>query len=314
MTDKDDYLWVEKYRPHTIEDCVLPDNLKAIFQKYVDQKQVPNMILSGHAGVGKTTVAKAMLDQLGCDYMVINGSLNAGIDVLRTNIQEFATSVSFKGGKKYVILDEADGLSHVVQPALRNFIEEYSNNCGFILTCNYKNKLIDALHSRCPVIEFSVTEKDRMKLSGKFLKRAMGILKENDIVFEPSVVAEVVNKHYPDWREVLGKLQQYSASGKIDSGIFNSANSAEFDKLAPLMQQKKYTEIRAWVAENSNLDSSEFFDKIFALCERTMSIVGQAQSIMIIAKYQYQASFVASQEINNIAMLVELMIQDGVWN
>ena len=217
----EEFLWVEKYRPKTVEETILPAELKATFQQFVDQKNIPNLILSGTAGVGKTTIARAMLEQLECDYIVVNGSMNGNIDTLRNEILSFASSVSLSGGRKYVILDEADYLNaNSTQPALRNFMEEFSRNCGFILTCNFKNRIIEPLHSRCSVIDFKLSKSISTKLATQFFKRVEKILSGEGVDFDRAVVAELITKYFPDWRRVLNELQRYSATGKIDSGIF----------------------------------------------------------------------------------------------
>ena len=220
---REDFLWVEKYRPKTVEDTILPVDLKRTFQNFVDQGNIPNLILAGSAGVGKTTIARAMLEQLGCDYIVINGSMNGNIDTLRNEILSFASSMSFSGGRKYVILDEADYLNaNSTQPALRNFMEEFSKNCGFILTCNFRNRIIDPLHSRCSVIDFKIGKADMAKLAAQFFKRVITILDSENVKYEQQVVAEVINKHFPDWRRVLNELQRYSATGAIDTGLLTN--------------------------------------------------------------------------------------------
>ena len=229
---REEFLWVEKYRPHKVADTILPPSLQATFQQFVDDGSIPNLLLSGRAGVGKTTIARAMLDQLGCDYIVINGSMHGNIDTLRTDILNFASTVSFTGGRKYVILDEADYLNpNSTQPALRNFMEEYSKNCGFILTCNFKNKLIDPLISRCSVIDFVIPKEDKPKLAVKFYKRVQDILRAENVEFNPQAVAGVIEKHFPDWRRVLNELQRYAATGKIDTGILANLQEDSFKSL-----------------------------------------------------------------------------------
>lgn len=308
--DKDEYLWVEKYRPKRLSDTILPPDLKETFQKFVDQKNIPNLILSGPPGIGKTTVAKAMLDELECDYIVINGSLNAGIDVLRTDIAAFASSVSFSGGRKYVILDEADFLNpNSVQPALRNFIEEFSKNTGFIFTCNYKNKILDALHSRCSVIDFKLEGKIKMKLAAAFHVRACEILAKEGVEYDKSVVAEVIKRWVPDWRRILNELQRYSVKGKIDSGILGSFNNETYNELVKYLKEKNFTEVRKWVAQNLDLSPTEFYEHIYHFLSDHLTTNGQAQLILIIAKYAYQQAFVASTEINVTACLTEIMIE-----
>ena len=236
---RDDFLWVEKYRPKSINNAILPTNLKATFQQFVDQQNIPNLILTGRAGVGKTTVARAMLEELQCDYIIINGSMNGNIDTLRNEIRDFASSVSFSGGRKYVILDEADYLNpNSTQPALRNFMEEYSKNCGFILTCNFKNRIIEPLHSRCSVIEFKIETEEKPKMASQFFKRVCNILKDEGIEFEPKVIVEVITKFFPDWRRVLNELQRYSATGRIDSGILVNFSEENLKALVELLKTK----------------------------------------------------------------------------
>lgn len=306
----EDFLFVEKYRPATIEETILPDQLKAVFQQFVDQKNVPNLLLSGKAGVGKTTVAKAMLEQLGCDYIIINGSMNGNIDTLRTTILNFASAVSLSGGRKYVILDEADYLNaNSTQPALRNFMEEFSANCGFILTCNFKNKIIDPLQSRCSVIEFKITKEDKPKLAVAFLKRALDILKKENIEADKNVVAEVIKKFFPDWRRCLNELQRYGATGKIDAGILSNFQEVTLKNLVDFLKAKDIQGIRKWVAENSDMDSATFYRKLYDTSSSYFSPAGVANLIILLGKYQYQEAFVADREINTAAMCVEIALE-----
>ena len=303
-----DFLWVEKYRPKTIEETILPAELKATFQQFVDQKNIPNLILSGSAGVGKTTVARAMLEELGCDYIVINGSMNGNIDTLRNEILNFASSVSLSGGRKYVILDEADYLNaNSTQPALRNFMEEFSANCGFILTCNFKNRIIDPLHSRCSVIDFKISKKDMAKLAMQFMKRVTIILETENVEFDKAVIAEVIQKHFPDWRRVLNELQRYSATGKIDTGILANLDEASFKQLIEYLKTRNFTNTRKWVGENLDGDQTELFRKLYDNASDLLTLEGEAQLILLLGRYQYQAAFVADPEINTMALLTEIM-------
>ncbi|NBX51095.1 AAA family ATPase [bacterium] len=307
---REDFLWVEKYRPRTIADTVLPPSLQATFQKFVDDETVPNLLLSGRAGVGKTTVARAMLDQLGADYIIINGSMHGNIDTLRTDILNFASTVSFSGGRKYVILDEADYLNpNSTQPALRNFMEQYSKNCGFILTCNFKNKLIEPLWSRTSTIEFTVAKEDRPKLAAKFFRRVVDILKQENVEFDPKAVAGLIEKYFPDWRRVLNELQRYAATGKIDSGILSNFQDESYKKLIGYLKSKEFTNIRKWVGENSDIDTATFFRKFYDTASDVMDTPSVAQLVLILAKYQYQSAFVADQEINLAACLTEVMVE-----
>jgi len=309
----DEFLWVEKYRPKTIDETILTPQLKATFQQFVDQKNIPNLILSGSAGVGKTTVARAMLEQLGCDYIVINGSMNGNIDTLRTEILNFASSISLSGGRKYIILDEADYINaNSTQPALRNFMEEFSSNCGFILTCNYKNRIIEPLHSRCSVIEFKITKKDIAKLATQFFKRVCGILTNENIEFDQKVVAEVINKHFPDCRRILNELQRYSAIGKIDTGILTNLQEVSIKSLVSLIKDKNYTEVRKWVSENLDSNVNELFRKIYDTSLEDVKPQFIPALVMLIGKYQYQAAFVADQEINLMSFFAEVMLE-GIY-
>jgi DNA polymerase III, gamma/tau subunits len=305
----EEFLWVEKYRPKTIEDTILPCDLKATFQQFVDQKNIPNLILSGTAGVGKTTVARAMLEQLGCDYIVINGSMNGNIDTLRNQILDFASSVSLSGGRKYVILDEADYLNaNSTQPALRNFMEEFSKNCGFILTCNFKNRIIEPLHSRCSVIDFKISKKAMAKLATQFFKRLTFILQSEGVEYDQAVVAEVINKHFPDWRRVLNEIQRYSATGKIDSGILANMSEASIKDLVNLMKDKNFTEIRKWVKNNLDTDVNALFTQFYEYCAELVTKSTIPDLVLILAKYQYQNAFAANTEINFAAFCAEVMV------
>ena len=307
---RDDFLWVEKYRPHTIADTILPPSLQATFQKFVSDENIPNLLLTGRAGVGKTTVARAMLDQLGADYIIINGSMHGNIDTLRTDILNFASTVSFSGGRKYVILDEADYLNPTsTQPALRNFIESYSKNCGFILTCNFENKLLEPLVSRMSVVNFNIPKEDKPKLAVKFYKRVVDILGKESVEFDPKAVAGVIEKHFPDWRRVLNELQKYAATGKIDVGVLSNMQEDSFKLLVGYLKNKEFSNVRKWVGENSDIDVATFFRKFYDVSHQLMDSPSIAQLVLILAKYQYQAAFVVDQEINLSACLTEIMIE-----
>ena len=305
----DEFLWVEKYRPKTIDDCILPEGLKQTFRQFVINGEISNLLLTGTAGVGKTTVAKAMLEQIGADYIVINGSMNGNIDTLRNDIQQFASSVSFTGGRKYVILDEADYLNaNSTQPALRNFMEEFSRNCGFILTCNFKHRIIEPLHSRCSVVEFRISKEDLPKLAVQFFKRTVGILAKEGVEYDKAVVADLINRHVPDWRRVLNELQRYSVNGKIDSGIFVNLSDDSFKSLVGYVKAKNFTEMRKWVGENSDTDTTGLFRKFYDLAYQYIKPTSIPELVLIIAKYQYQDAFVVDHEINLAAFLTECMI------
>lgn len=304
-----DFLWVEKYRPKTIEDTILPVELKKMFQQFVDQKNIPNLILAGSAGVGKTTVARAMLEQLDCDYIVINGSMNGNIDTLRNEILNFASSVSLTGGRKYVILDEADYLNaNSTQPALRNFMEEFSRNCGFILTCNFKNRVIEPLHSRCSVIDFKITKKDMPKLAMQFLKRVEMILQTENVEFDRAVIAEIIQKYFPDWRRVLNELQRYSATGKIDSGILANLQETSIRELVEFLKDKNFTEVRKWAKNNIDSDVNILYNQFYDVAADIVKKNSIPQLVLLIAQYQYQNAFAANTEINFVAFLTEAML------
>ena len=310
----DDFLWVEKYRPKTINDTILSSELKTLFQTFVDNRNIPNLLLTGSQGVGKTTVARAMLEEVGCDYIVINGSDEGRlIDTLRTKIKNFASSVSLAGGRKYVILDEADYCNaETVQPALRNFMEEYSKNCGFILTCNFVNKIIQPLHSRCSVIEFKLSNEDKPQMASEFFSKVKTILMKEGVAFEASVVAEVVKKHFPDNRRVINELQRYSATGKIDSGILANLSETNIKELMKLLKDKEFSAIRKWVGKNIDGDVAPMFRKIYETVSEYAKPSSIPQVIVTLADYQYKSAFVADQEVNFMAFLTELMV-DTEW-
>jgi len=306
----ENFLWVEKYRPSRLADCILPEELKDTFQKFIDNKNVPNLLLSGSAGVGKTTVAKAMLDELGADYIVVNGSLHGNIDTLRTEIMNFATTVSFSEGRKYVILDEADYLNpQSTQPALRNFMEEYSKNCGFILTCNFKNRIIDPLHSRCSVIDFVFPKKMAPKLAGDFFKRVKTILDTEQVGYDEKVLAEVIQRHFPDWRRVLNELQRYSVNGVIDTGLLANSSQNAFNSLLALLKDKKFTDMRKWVAQNIDSDPTSIMRQLYDHASEKIDAKSIPQLVLLIGEYQYKAAFVADQEINLVAFLTQVMAE-----
>lgn len=301
-------LWTEKFRPQTIDDCILPDRLKKPFQEYVNQKNIPNLLLAGGPGVGKTTVAKAMCKEIGCDFMVINGSDESGIDIFRTKIKNYASSMSLSGGRKVIIIDEADYLNpNSTQPALRNAIEEFASNCSFIFTCNYKNRIIEPLHSRCAVIEFNLKNGEKAKMASAFFKRIQTILQSEKVEFDDSVIAELVKKHFPDFRRVLNELQRYSQFGKIDTGILTQIGDVSIAEVVKFIQQKDFGAIRKWVATNE-IDSATLFRKLYDSFYDTLKPQFIPQAVLILADYQYKSAFVADQEINTVACLTELMI------
>ncbi len=306
----DHFLWVERYRPKTTQDTVLPTELKQTFQQFVDDQVVPNLLLSGKAGTGKTTVARAMLEELGCDYIIINGSMHGNIDTLRNDIAIFASSVSLTGGRKYVILDEADYLNpNSTQPALRNFMEEFSQNCGFILTCNFKNRIIEPLHSRCSVVEFKIPSKEKPKLAATFFKRVLDILKKENVQHDDKVVAAVVEKHFPDFRRTLNELQRYGATGSIDSGILVNVQDTSIKELIGYMKTKDFTHVRKWVGENLDTDPVVLFRNFYDSANDCFKQSAIPQLVLLIAEYQYKQAFVADSEINIVAFLTEVMVE-----
>ena len=305
---RDTFLWVEQYRAKTVDECILPKTLKTQLQSYVDKQDISNLILSGGPGVGKTTAARAMLEQIGATYMFINGSEESGIDVLRTKIKNFASTVSLDGGRKYLILDEADYLNpQSTQPALRGFIEEFHQNCGFILTCNYKNKLIAPLHSRCGVVDFTIPKSEKASLAHQFFQRAISILQENGIKYNEKVVAELINNHFPDWRRILNELQRYSVSGQIDAGILVNLGEKSIKELMGMMKNKEFTNVRKWVVENIDNDPDTLFRAVYDNLYEYLDSSTIPHVVVILGEYQYKNAFVADAEINMVACLTEIM-------
>lgn len=305
-SNPEQFLWVEKYRPRKVSECILPQHLLNTFQEFVDKGNIPNMLLTGSAGTGKTTIARAVCEELGCDYIIINGSEESGIDVLRTKIKDFASTVSLAGMTKVVILDEADYLNpNSTQPALRGFIEEFSNNCRFIFTCNYKNRIIAPLHSRTTVIEFKITKDEKQAVAAKFFKRVVQILDNENITYNKKVVVEIVNKYFPDYRRTLNELQRYSSSGTIDEGILSNISDVNIKELITSLKEKDFKKMRTWVVNNLDNDPSMIFRKLYD--NLTTEVVQIPQLILLLADYQYKAAFVADPEINLVACLTEIM-------
>ena len=307
-----DFIWVEKYRPQQIDECILPDHIKKTFQDFVNQGEIPNMLLSGPPGIGKTTVAKALCKQLGVDYYVINGSDEGRfLDTVRNNAKNFASTVSLTSQSKHkvIIIDEADNTTSDVQLLLRASIEEFSGNCRFIFTCNYKNKIIEPLHSRCSVVEFSIKGKEKVKIAGLFFKRLQQILDLEKISYDAKVLAEIINKHFPDWRRVLNECQRYSVSGKIDSGILATFSDVSVNDLIRNLKDKNFPEVRKWVVDNLDNDSSVLLRRLYDSLYETLVPNSIPAAVLIIARYQYQIAFVADQEINLLAALTEIMVE-----
>ena len=309
---RDEFLWVEKYRPKTIEDCILPDNIKKTFQGFLSKGEVPNLLLAGPAGCGKTTVAKALCHELGVDYYVINGSDEGRfLDTVRNTAKNFASTVSLSSTARHkvIIIDEADNTTNDVQLLLRAFTEEFSGNCRFILTCNFKNKIIEPLHSRCACIDFSTNSKDRPKLASQFFNRLGTILETESIEADPKVLAELINKHFPDWRRVLNECQRYSSSGQIDAGILATFSDVKVNDLVKKLKDKDFPEVRKWVVNNLDNDTSVLLRRIYDACYDSLVPNTIPSAVLILAKYQYQMAFVADQEINMLACLTEIMCE-----
>ena len=299
-------LWTEKYRPQTVEDCILPERLKEVFQQYVNQKEIPNLLLAGGAGVGKTTIAKALCNEVGCDFMILNGSDENGVDTIRVKIKNYASAISLSGGRKVVILDEADYLTPNAQAILRNAIEEFASNCSFIFTCNYKSKIIEPLHSRCAVIEFGLKNGEKQKMAGAFFKRITHILDTEKVEYDEKVIAEVIKKHFPDFRRVINELQRYSKLGKIDVGILSQIGDISISQIVKHLKEKDFASVRKWAA-STDIDSTTFFRKLYDALYDIAKPQSIPQAVLILADYQYKQAFVADQEINLVACLTEIM-------
>lgn len=307
---KEQFLWVEKYRPHKVEDCILPESLKSTFQEYVNRKEIPNLLLAGSAGVGKTTIAKALCEEVGCDYIVINGSDESGIDTFRTKIKNYASSMSLSGGRKVIIIDEADYLNpNSTQPALRGAIEEYAINCSFIFTCNFKNRIIAPLHSRCSVVDFKIQNGQKAKMATQFFKRVEWILEQEGIPYEKEVVAAIITKYFPDNRRILNELQRYSVNGQIDKGILAAVIDANIAALVKSVKDKDFINARKWVTNNLDNDPNSIMRSIYDNLNEFLKPESVPQAIVILSKYQYQSAFVADQEINLVACLTEFMVE-----
>lgn len=305
---KEEFLFVEKYRPQTINDCVLPKDLKETFQKIVEKGELPNMMFTGSAGVGKTTVARALCNELDIDYMIINGSEDGNIDTLRGKIKQFASTVSLHGGQKVVILDEADYLNpQSTQPALRGFIEEFSSNCRFILTCNFKNRIIDPLHSRCSIYEFNLGNK--AKMAEQFMARLQFILTSEGIIFDNAVIAELIMKYIPDWRRVINECQRYGMSGHIDTGILVTLSEASISNLMDDLKAKNFKKMRKWVTDNIDVESTKLFRMVYDNMATYVQPQSIPQLVLILADYSYKDSFVADHELNVVACMTEIMSQ-----
>jgi DNA polymerase III delta prime subunit len=307
----DQFLWVEKYRPQKIDDCVLPESLKTTFKQFITQGEIPSFLFTGTAGVGKTTVAKALCNEIGAEYIMINGSDEGRtIDTLRFTIKNFASTVSLTDAKKVIIIDEADYMNPTsVQPALRSFIEEFSNNCRFIFTCNFKNRIIEPLHSRCAVIDFKIESSEKPKIAAAFYRRIVDILTAEAVEFDSKVVAELVTKHFPDFRRVLNELQRYSASGKIDSGILVNLSDESFKDLIKQIKNKDYNGVRKWVGKNTDIDTAVLFNDLYDTASENIEPATIPNLVLILADYQYKAAFVANQELNIMAAMTEIMMQ-----
>lgn len=304
----EEFLWVERYRPSKVSECILPERLKKVFQEYVDSKSIPNLMLTGTAGVGKTTVALAMCQEIGLDYLFINSSADRGIDTLRIKIRGFASTVSLTDAKKVIILDEADYITPEAQAGLRGAIEEFSTNCTFILTCNFKSRLIEAIHSRCSVIDFSLKSDEKPTMAAYFFKRLKGILTKENVKYDEKVLVKIIEKYFPDYRRTLNELQRFSSSGSIDASIISQINDIKnIADLIRYLKEKNFGEMRKWVVTNSDVDPIRIYRKVYDALNDYLKDHSVPQAILYIAKYQYQAAFVADQEINLVACLTEIM-------
>ena len=307
-----DFIWVEKYRPKTIDECILPESIKKTFKEFLNRGEIPNMLLAGPPGIGKTTVAKALCNELGVDFYVINGSDEGRfLDTVRNNAKNFASTVSLTSEAKHkvIIIDEADNTSNDVQLLLRAFIEEFAGNCRFIFTCNYKNKILEPLHSRCAVVDFSIRGKEKQKIAANFFQRINFILEQEGVESDKKVLVELINKHFPDWRRVLNECQRYSVSGKIDSGILAAFSDVAVNDLIKNLKTKNFPEVRKWVNGNMDNDTSVLFRRIYDSLYECLIPNTIPAAVLVIAKYQYQMAFVADQEINMLACLTEIMVE-----
>jgi len=311
-TDRTDFIWTERYRPRTIDDCILPESTKTMFREFLNKGEIPNMLLAGPPGIGKTTVAKALCNELGVDFYVINGSDEGRfLDTVRNNAKNFASTVSLSSTAKHkvILIDEADNTTPDVQLLLRASIEEFNRNCRFIFTCNYKNKIIEPLHSRCAVVDFSIKGREKTALAGSFFKRLQNILDEERIQYDPKVLAELINKHFPDWRRVLNECQRYSVGGQIDSGILATFSDVAVNDLLQNLKEKNFPEVRKWVVTNLDNDTTVLLRRIYDALYSALENNSIPAAVLVLAKYQYQSAFVADQEINTLACLTEIMVE-----
>ena len=305
----DEFLWVEKYRPKSVRDCILPDRIKKVFQSYVDAANIPNLMLTGSAGVGKTTVAKAMCEEIGLNYLFINSSEERGIDMLRTKIRGYASTISLTGGRKVIILDEADYLTPDAQAALRGAVEEYSENCSFIFTCNFKSRLLDALHSRCSVIDFALKIDEKPRMAAQLLQRLSSVLTKENVEYDKQVLIRIIEKFFPDYRRILNELQRYSSFGSIDAGTLAQISDVrKINDLVGYLKNRNFAEMRKWVVTNSDIEPARIYRKVYDSLYEYFKPESIPQAVVILAKYQYQSAFVADQEINLVACLTEIMV------